>query len=358
MKKSVFVILFVVGAVVASLLLTQNKEESVSQKSATQTETSEVLGQKSSDSSLIFIPYWTFGSDTLETQEFDELLYFGIAADENGVDREDPGFEKLQDFMNVSNPEKKRFLTVRMLDHDSNAEVLRDSGKQSRIIRESLEIADEYGFDGIVLDLETASISFETVVERINAFNASYYKAAKAENKLFYIAVYGDTYYRARPYEIKTLSKTADKILIMSYDFHKARGNPGPNFPLNGKEEYGYDFKTMISDFSKEAGVGKIVLVFGLFGYDWEVDSSGSSTAQGQADSANVIKSNFIDSCTQKSCKWERDIKSGETRVTYIDEEDTHHVIWFEDMESVKAKQQFLKQQGINSYGYWAYSYF
>lgn len=317
-----------------------------------------VLGKETEEVRALFVPYWTFGSDKIDSSGFNELIYFGVAADSNGIDQEDPGYAKIQDFMAASDSSQKRLLAIRMLDQDENSNVLKSPAAQKKIISESFELADQYGFDGVVLDLETSSLSFESVVENITNFNKAFYKAAQQKKKLYSVALYGDTYYRARPYDVKSIGQNADQLFIMSYDFHKARGNPGPNFPLSGRSIYGYDFKTMISDYLKEAAAGKLVPVFGYFGYDWPVDSQGKATDHGTSKSLNLINSNFIDSCTQTECKWVRDQQSAETKVTYTDEDNEKHEIWFEDKQSVAAKEKFLKEKGINSYGAWAYSYF
>lgn len=352
-------LLLILVAIGGFIYWNQSRETDSVRQEVTQTKPeTQVLGKETEEVRAIFIPYWTFGAQPLETDEFNELIYFGVAADSSGIDESDPGFGKIQDFIEASDRSKKRLLTVRMLDQDENSKVLKNTAAQNKIISESLGLADDFGFDGMVLDLETSSLSFESVVENITNFNKAFYKAAQKDKKLYYVALYGDTYYRARPYDIKSIGQNADRLLIMSYDFHKARGNPGPNFPLSGKSTYGYDFKTMISDYLKEAPAQKIVPVFGYFGYDWLVTSDGTAESNGTAKSLNLINSNFIDSCSQTECKWVRDQVSGETKVTYTDEDGENHVIWFEDEKSVEAKQKFLKEKGINSYGAWAYSYF
>jgi spore germination protein YaaH len=53
-----------------------------------------------------------------------------------------------------------------------------------------------------------------------------------------------------------------------------------------------------------------------------------------------------------------RDPKSAETKITYTDADKKQHVVWFEDMESVAAKEAYLKTRGISKVSFWAYSYF
>ena len=114
---------------------------------------------------------------------------------------------------------------------------------------------------------------------------------------------YGDTFYRLRPFDIKTLSKNADFFMIMSYDFSKSRGNPGPNFPLRGKEVYGYDMTQMIDDYLRYLPSDKTSVVFGLFGYDWIVDDKNKAVLQGDAKTYLEIDKEFLTNCRYKDCQ-------------------------------------------------------
>jgi spore germination protein len=114
----------------------------------------------------------------------------------------------------------------------------------------------------------------------------------------------------------------------------------------------------LTDDFLKLIPSDKITIIFGLFGYDWQVDDKGNATQPAQALTLLQIKQKFIDQCAFSECAWKKDKDSAETTVSYTDNDGKKHIIWFEDMESVKQKQEFLKTKGINSFSYWAYSYF
>ena len=144
----------------------------------------------------------------------------------------------------------------------------------------------------------------------------------------------------------------------MAYDFHKAGGDPGPNFPLNGRQKYGYDFKNMIDDFERDVPKDKLSVVFGLFGYDWSVDEKMKSKDIAESLSLNNIKTKFIDNCSYKNCTTTRDKESSESNITYKDENNITHDVWYEDNVSVIEKQKYLLEKGIGSIGFWAYSFF
>ena len=113
----------------------------------------------------------------------------------------------------------------------------------------------------------------------------------------------------------------------------------------------------MIDDFVKDAGNEKIVVTYGLFGYDWTVDEKGRATKQANIFTLSQIKNKFIGKCSS-NCSLQRDKTSAETQIRYKDEEGNAHVIWFEDEESMNTKNDYLKTKGINQTAIWAYSYY
>lgn len=306
----------------------------------------------------LFVPYWGLNKNDIDMQNYTDFVYFGIVATEQGIDKTDAGYKSLQQFIDKSDASKKRFLALRMLDPDINSKVLDSKTLQETIISETIATAKQYGFNGIVLDFEYTPLAFDSVVNKITNLTTNFYSLTHENNLSFSLMVYGDTFYRARPYDLAKIAPGADKLLIMAYDFHKARGNPGPNFPLRGKEIYGYDLVTMVDNFLKVVPKEKLTVVFGLFGYDWETDNRNQSTKNGQPLSYLEMKQKFVDACLFKKCVVKRDENAGENQVRYTDDVGKLHVVWFEDWDSVAKKQEYLESKGIKSLGFWAYSYF
>jgi len=362
MKKRYLVfLLFVIVSVLYWLFIHKNENQVIFPKfneisSSLPVAPSIAPSFNSRKESFLFVPYWSLSNKKIESDKFDYLIYFGITADEKGIDKKDLGYKKIDEFIKLSG--KDNLLAIRLTDSKINSMLLDKKDLQIKLIDESISLAKKYSFRGIVFDFEMSALSFESVIRKINSFYKDYYNSTKKNDMTFLITVYGDTFYRARPYDISELSKYSDGIMIMAYDFHKSRGAPGPNFPLNGRETYGYDFKTMISDFSKRIPVEKIIVIFGLFGYDWTVDEKNQSLETAKPLSLNEIKNNFLKSCTKKDCLITKDKESLENNITYSDKNTKNHVVWFENESSVDLKINFLKENKINSIGFWAYSYF
>lgn len=307
----------------------------------------------------IFIPYWALNSDKkLEIYDYQKIIYFRIATNEKGIDKEDIGYRRLKTFSDLSGNFSKKYLAIRMVNSSLNLKVLKNKNLQLEIIKQSIDLAKENSFKGLVLDFEISALSFESVIKDINEFYKKYYDLSKKESLEFLFTIYGDTFYRGRPYDVGYLAGNSDGVLIMAYDFHKYKGNPGPNFPYSGKEIYGYDFKTMIKDFSEKVPAEKITVILGMFGYDWIVDDKNQPVNTAKSLSFGEIKNKFPDKCEFKNCSSIKDKESLETKINYFDFNNNKHVIWFEDEDSAEQKADYIRQNGVNSVGFWAYSYF
>ncbi len=305
---------------------------------------------------FVFVPYWTV-SEKLDIEEYDSIIYFGVTFDENGLKTSEDGYKMLSTFLGGVSEEKKIYLTVRMLSDELNKKILSDGDLQNKVGSAIARVAQEHGFDGVVVDYETSALGFMSIEEKITNMYEVLQGHVKGEGLEFFVTVFGDTFYRGRPYDISKVANLSDGVIIMAYDFHKARFNPGPNFPLSGKEIYGYDLKSMIEDFRKDMEQEKIIVTLGYFGYDWALDENGVNMGIAKSLSTNQGISRYMNNCLLDDCEIEKNLDN-EISVQYKDEERVQHEVWFETEESVNKKIEFLHELGINRIAFWAYSYF
>ncbi|MFN4213045.1 MAG: glycosyl hydrolase family 18 protein [Microgenomates group bacterium] len=245
----------------------------------------------------------------------------------------------------------------------------------------TVDIVKNYNLQGVALDLEINSLPTDDLVNQINNFVQDFRKELAIGNWKLGIILYGDTFFRKRPYDVGFLSKNSDEVMVMAYDFHKSYGEPGPNFPYEAKDKFGYDFKTMIDDFLKFVLPEKLTVIFGMYGYDWRVDEKKRPITQAKALTLKQIKEKFIMEassnrakkddnigCRLENCIIKRDEVSKEVEINYVISSKTpddqgiyhldYHIVWFEDEESVKIKTDFLKEKGVGSVAFWAWRYF
>jgi spore germination protein YaaH len=304
----------------------------------------------------LFVPYWGLGDGEFG-DEFDHLIYFGVTPGTSGVNETDVGYKGLERFTQAAG-RKDAYLTLRMLDSKQNFAILENTALQNALISDTIATARAHDFEGIVLDLEVSALPFDSLIQQISSFNKQFYQAARKEKLYYAVSLYGDTFFRIRPFDVKSIAANSDEVMIMAYDFHKSRGNPGPNFPLSGKEKYGYDYHSLVEQFGKVVPKEKLTVIFGFFGYDWAVNKEKNMMTHGVPLSLNQIRERFITDCRFNACSLKRDTLSTEPSISYTDNEGLSHLVWFEDHESVAKKQEFLKNKGITSFSYWAHSYF
>lgn len=307
--------------------------------------------------SVLFVPYWTLGTFS-QWKTYQELVYFGITPNENGINAQEDGYKNMKQFIQMVPSNTKKQLVLRMTEQAINEKVLEDKNLREKIIKQTVAVAKANDFDGVVLDFEYNALSFPDVIAEINQFSADFANTSHQSKLSFYQTLFGDSFFRARPYNVAAIAKNADGIFVMSYDFHKANGTPGPNFPLTVRVDADYTFVDMVHDFSKDVPKEKLIIVFGMFGYDWTVDDKGRPSGQAKSLSDNDIQSAFLSTCTVKDCTISRDVQSKEPSVTYKDTALQQHVVWWEDIQSVESKKTILRQNGVSQIGFWANGYF
>ncbi len=232
--------------------------------------------------------------------------------------------------------------------------MLDDTKYQNTVISQSLQTAQTYGFSGIVVDFEYNALPFPSVFSNITALISNFAQQTHKDHLSYGEVLYGDIFYRLRPYDVASIGKQTDMIYILAYDLHKANGDPGPNFPMDDPNDY--TFPQMVADFSGKLPLNKITLVFCMFGYDWQVDNSGKAMESATAVSNQDIQQEYVNTCHFASCTVQQ--TSEGVAVHYTDKQKQKHIVWFDDTDTLQMKKKFLLQNRIGNIGYWAYGYF
>lgn len=306
-----------------------------------------------------FIPYWMEVAEDSDFRQYDRLVYFGVAVNKEGIRENEPGSLKMEKTLPVLKAKGLPVWTaVRMTNTDENIDILNATSSWETITKDIGEFATKNDLDGIVLDFEISALPSEGLRMRIGEFVKAVHAELSGKSIPLAITIYGDVFYRKRPYDLKALEASSEEIMIMAYDFHKAGGEPGPNFPYGGKDRYNYDFPTMIRDFRLFIPAEKLTVIYGMYGYDWIVDEKKRPIKPATSLTLHQIRSKFLDSCEWEHCIVRRDEEAGESEVNYIDKAFNYHIVWFEDVVSVEKKIQHIRTEGIDSVAYWAWGYY
>ncbi len=354
MQKCIGIIVFIFLCVVCFLFLISLQSRNLATQSPEQ---KQILAIKPvvTDETTLFVPYWTLDMH-LRDAPYSNFVYFGITVDGKGIDTKEDGYLGITSFLKDVPSRANKLVALRMTNKTLNETLLQNQTLEQHIVSQTIQIAKDNGFAGIVLDLEYGGLAFPSVTQSVTTFSTTFAKKAHENHIAFYQTLFGDTFYLARPYNVQAIGRASDGIFVMSYDFHKANGTPGPNFPLEMGTDADYDLTDVVNYFSNVVDRRKLTFIFGMFGYDWIIDSQGRSI--GTATSLTTLQmQNKFSMCSSKNCAVHKNA-SQETAIFYTDNDGSRHVVWYENMVSVKKKEAALGTMGIGQVGFWAYGYF
>jgi spore germination protein YaaH len=258
----------------------------------------------------------------------------------------------------ASIPEEKKYAVLRMLDTRTISTYLDDTALQKKLIAAVQKESTILHIHGIVLDLELPFTMKGERKKQITAFVQQLCTALHTDYKSCFVALYGDTFFQNRPYDVATLGKSVDSVILMAYDSHPAGGEPGPNFSFDGAQTYGYDFKHMLADFLHVVPAAKLEVALGMYGYDWPMNDQGIplkqaavvTTAQALALQETIRKTSSTYSFVRNDAQ--------EMKYTYVDSQKIPHIVWFEDTKSAAVKTAYLQQMQVGQVSFWAWGYF
>ncbi len=324
--RKVLIPLVVVGLILILKTPIDKRSPNIKTVSPTRIPVPTIIGERLDffETEAVFIPEWNLLEETILHNGYDRWIYFGSS------DKMDVFSEAL--------PNRSLWMTVKATSVEELEKInTRDFNLQK--------------FKGIVLDLEINGIATEKLVAEINSEVRRIYTDVKKSDLKFALALYGDLFYRKRPYDLKSLNGMSDEIMIMAYDFHKSYGEPGPNYPYS-------DFMKMVDDYTEVVPPEKITVIFGMYGYNWTL-RDGKPLKPATSMTLAQIKSGYLGKkCYETDCKVIVDEQSKEKMITYKDDKGDNHVVYFEDEESVELKKRYLREKGIGSTAYWAWGYF
>jgi spore germination protein YaaH len=142
--------------------------------------------------------------------------------------------------------------------------VLTQPRARDRAVARILRVLDEYGYDGVSLDLENVSPKDRAA---LSSFVAEVSAKVHARGKTVTIAVPGKTQdWRdsnwAGAFDLAALGRACDAVIVMAYDQHWSTSAPGPVAALPWVEE--------VARFAaREVGPHKVLLGLAFYGYDW-----------------------------------------------------------------------------------------
>ena len=310
----------------------------------------------------VFVPYWGVQNGTqyttvpLNNVLISKLYYFGVTLNKDGsINKTDAGYTKLSTFK-ATEGDGTTYLVIRLVEVSTIDALLNSKNLSRTAATNSTTLANQYGFDGILIDLEYSALATNKTKKTITSTLREFANVAHENNLTISATLFGDTFYRGRPYDVKTLSGILDEVIVMVYDFHKSKSLPGPLFPYNALK-YGYSYKQLVDDFLQFVPTNKLTLTYGFYGYQWRVDSKNRPIKPGVAKPYRAIEGEK-NGCIKPTCIITIDSTSKELLLKTKNDDDSWSLLYSETPDSIQTKINYAQQYGVSSFAIWAFGYY
>lgn len=236
----------------------------------------------------------------------------------------------------------KVHLCVVSFDSGTQSSVLPSASKRATAIAALKALVDQYGADGVNVDIEGLSSSLrEDLVTFTTELDAAVDEVWVATPAVDW----------SNAFDKVALSKLSGGMFIMGYDYHWPGGDPGPNAPLYGGgpwSSYSLE-KTVKTYLSDGADPKKIVLGLPLYGQEWPV-SSQTIPASATGDGWSVLMDEAEGIGAAEGGQYD-----STSHTPYVKRSGTQ--LWYDDNNSVQERIHFAIGQGLGGIGFWALTY-
>lgn len=322
-----------------------------------------------------FLPYWLLGNAATDYSKYiNTLTYFGLRIDTNGTilrlttpTQEEPGWNALESgkvdpFLQAAqNKNVSLSLLVSSGDNQAIDRLLDDPLSHAQnFIEDVTPILKQYKFTDLNLDIEYTQTASPEGRTRFTNFVEEVRRDLNKQITLT-IEITGDDVIKNDLIDPAAMSKIADHIVLMAYDFHSPSSFvSGPVAPVSGAGITSeYDVTSASEKALSQIPAQKLILGVPLYGYEWEALSPTPRSAD--IPNSGVVASNrraeaLLKTCT--NCSLSLDIDANEKYITYFDSNaNDYHIIFYPDQASTIAKINLADNLNLGGIALWALGY-
>lgn len=310
-----------------------------------------------------FFPYWMLDvQDQVHIDSYTTIAIFGLTADSRGNIIASSGNEvdggwamwnnsKLDDF--IARARKKKIqvvLTIKSFNNDDIEKLVLSDQAQRKFISNSIQLINLKSLDGINLDFEYVGTPDKEVTAAFTRLVANLNTEMKRQIPESTLTI--DTYLKSGGerdlFDIESLEKYVDALVVMGYDVHTPNGTPGAVIPMEGPSSVVGFMQSYLERISPK----KLILALPYYGYDWPVKEEDREKdppkAVPYAEIASYAKTTNIawDETTQTPSYSYTNPDSGVGRIVH-----------FENPRSLALKYDYINKKNLKGVGIWAMGY-
>ncbi len=367
-----------------------------------------------------FLPYWTIDqSKHLQLDKLTDIAYFGLYLKKDGTFLKtlpeggtEPGYNNWRNNKDLDELIKKSkdygvrvSLTIISHDDEVSDAFLNCESCWATFVTSAQKELDFKGLKDLHLNVEYGGyVQDEKTRQQFTKFvqYTSSMMDKKYDNSFLVVSTFADAVNNPRISDVKEVAKYADGLFIMGYDFHRPQSaTAGPVAPLDGMgTNSDYDIRNTVKDYLSVAPPNKIILGVPYYGYNWVVEkdeplakrlpAKGSDQEEpNPAETYNLLAANVLGASTgpqiiapkpatapdgersmsqpyeditvllkekKPTLKWD-DLAQTPYFTYKSDETGAIREVYFDNVDSLTAKYEMIKQQKLAGVGIWALGY-
>jgi len=217
--------------------------------------------------------------------------------------------------------------------------LIADPVQRSAVITRLVRLVEERGYSGIHIDFEAVNAGD---APHLTAFMRELAAQLRPRGKLVTQAVVARTSDTPTTwggaYDYPALAEVNDYIVVMAYDFHYARGSPGPVAPYTWVQR-------VVSYLTTRVPREKLILGIPLYGYDWNVTAGPPARSVRYDQVRELLRRPGASSGYDETEK--------EAWIRYTDDQGQQHEVWHADARSVAARVDLALDRGLAGVALW-----
>ncbi len=150
---------------------------------------------------------------------------------------------------------------------------------------------------------------------------------------------------RNTDFDYPTISSLVDKVVVMNYDEHYPGGTPGPV----ASQDW---FVANLESISKLVPEDKLICAIGNYGYDWVDKPKRGKLPPGLKDSNVAVQDAWL-TARDSEADVDFDGDALNPHVSYLDEHDLQHDVWFLDAVTALNEMRAAQTLGIQTFALW-----
>ena len=222
--------------------------------------------------------------------------------------------------------------------------VVNNTTYRENLIQNMLQLMQEKGYVGVDIDFEyilasdrdafTAFVEQVAMTMRANGYHTSVALAPKTSAEQRGLLYEGKDY--------RAIGEAADHVLLMTYEWGYTYGPPMAVAPIN-------QVRRVVEYALTEIPREKIDLGIPNYGYDWSLPFERGIT---KAKTIGNVEAVRIAVQNGASIQFDEDAQSPYFKYTDV-RTGVEHEVWFEDVRSLQAKFDLIKEYDLRGCGYW-----